>query len=202
MKSYHATLTLIEPMLGTVPKNKDLYSDYIAGLEALKKKKAPEDIDTADELETLPEDIVEKSYTGFHEVEGKPIIYNYLVKGFFKDACSMLRRVTGTRSSKITSFKKIIDGLVFVKPRRIPINLNGFEIDILERPLRAQTPKGERICLAKSDTVPAESILEFDIEVLGVVKKADLVEWLDYGSARGLGQWRNAGYGSFTYKLS
>jgi hypothetical protein len=33
------------------------------------------------------------------------------------------------------------------------------------------------------------------------VTKAVLKEWLDYGALRGLGQWRNAGYGAFTYEV-
>ena len=28
-----------------------------------------------------------------------------------------------------------------------------------------------------------------------------VLEWLDYGKLRGLGQWRNSGKGRFTYEL-
>jgi hypothetical protein len=102
----------------------------------------------------------------------------------------------------VTAFRKVIDGLVFVFPRRIPISLNGGEIEILERPLRAQTAQGERVALARSDCCPIGSKLEFQIHVLSGVRKTLLKEWLDYGAYRGLGQWRNASYGRFTYKIN
>ena len=34
----------------------------------------------------------------------------------------------------------------------------------------------------------------------GVPREA-VIEWLDYGKRRGLGQWRNGGWGAFTYEL-
>lgn len=185
------TLTFTEPLLGTVAKNKEIYTDYIAS-------KAPDPVD--DEIETVPE--IEQIGTGFHLLDGKPIIYDYVLKGFFKDACSMLRRQAGTKSSKLQAHKKVIDGLIFVFPRRIPIDLNGGEMGILERPLRGQTPKGERIALARSDFAPEGSSIDIEIKILGeTVKKSLLKEWLDYGALRGLGQWRNASYGRFEYEM-
>ena len=191
MKKYAVTLTLKEEFLGTVSKEKDVYTKFI-------QNKAP-DNGGDDELETL-EDIGNVG-TGFHMQDGQPLIYDYVIKGYLKDACSMLRRVGDTASSKLTSFKKVIDGLVFPMPRRILINTNGSELGSLERPLRAQTAKGERIALAKSDTCPIGSTLEFELLILGGVTQKLLKEWLDYGSLRGLGQWRNAGYGIFDYTL-
>lgn len=79
---------------------------------------------------------------------------------------------------------------------------NGGELGVLERPLRAATAQGERVTLARSDTVPAGSTLVFTINVLGGSISEELLrEWLDYGENRGLGQWRNAGYGRFGYTL-
>jgi len=194
MKTYQVGITFIEPILGTVPKDKEIYTNYIAS-------KAKPEVDTEDEVETVPADEELSNWTGFHLVDGNPVLYNYVIKGFFKDACSMLRRVSGTGSSKLTAFKKVIDGLVFVTPRRIPIE-NFNEIGILERPLRAQTPKGERVALTRSDICPAGSMIIFTVELMAGVTEKLLKEWLDYGFKRGLGQWRNAGYGSFTYEIS
>jgi hypothetical protein len=123
-----------------------------------------------------------------------------VIKGFFKDACGMLRRAPDTRSKKIVAYKKVIDGLVFVTPRKIWLDLAG-DIDVIERPLRAQTAQGERVALARSDSAPAGTTIEFTISVLGGVKPAALEEWLDYGRLRGLGAWRNASWGRFTYDL-
>lgn len=188
---FKVKLIFTEPLLGTVAKKKDIYTDYIAS-------KAP--VPVEDEIETVPE--IEEVGTGFHLLDGKPIIYDYVLKGFFKDACSMLRRQTDSESVKLKAHKKVIDGLIFVFPRRIPIDLNGGKLGVLERPLRAQTPQGERIALAKSDFAPEGSSIKIEIKILGkAVKESLLKEWLDYGALRGLGQWRNASYGRFEYKI-
>jgi hypothetical protein len=195
MEKYHIELTFTEPLLGTAPLNKELYDTYIA-------TKAPEGIDSTGEVDSI-EEMTEKGTTGFHRLDdGSPILYDYMVKGFLKDACGMLARTPESGSSKIRAYKKIIDGLVFVTPRQIPIILNGFEIGILERPLRAQTAQGERIALARSEMIREGASIAFDLLVLGQVTESLLREWLEYGALRGLGQWRNASYGRFTYELS
>lgn len=193
MDTYTITLTFVEPLLGTTPLNKNVYGDYIA--QVINGK------DPLDEIETV-EEATEKGTTGFHKLNNAPIIYDYVIKGMFKDAASMLRRVPGTLSAKLTAHKKIIDGLVFIAPRRIPLTLNG-ALEILERPLRAQTAQGERVSLARSECAPVDSTLTFTINVLGKdVTEPVLREWLNYGQLRGMGQWRNAGYGRYTYTLA
>lgn len=188
---HNIVISFEEPLLGTVPMDREVYSNYI-----LDKKSERND---EDELETLRE---EKGKTGFHRDGDAPILYDYVLKGFFKDACGMMHRVAKSESSKLRAYKKIIDGLVFVTPRRIPIKLSG-PLDVLQRPLRADTAKGERVALAYSEMVPAGSTLAYTLSVLDadVVHVALLREWLDYGSLRGLGQWRNAGYGRFSYQM-
>jgi hypothetical protein len=108
--------------------------------------------------------------------------------------------VSGSHSSAVTAYKKKIDGLVFVTPREIPLQVVG-EIAFLERSLRAQTAQGERVSLARSEMIAAGSSIEFDVELLDVFGEKHLREWLDYGAKRGLGQWRNSGMGRFTYTL-
>jgi len=191
MKKYTVRLTFTSELLGTISKDKDVYTKFI--------QKNILDNNGSDELDTIED--VSTIGTGFHMLEGNPLIYDYVIKGFFKDACSMLRRASDTASSKLPSFKKVIDGLVFPLPRRILIDTHGSDLGNLERPLRAQTAKGERVALAKSDTCPIGSTLDFELRILGGVTEKLLKEWLDYGSLRGLGQWRNAGYGTFDYTL-
>lgn len=194
MNRIQVTLKFTEPILGTVPKDKEIYASYIANqttLEALDE-----------ELETVPEKLEEKGWTGFHTLDGQPILYDYIIKGFFKDACGMLKRVKGSLSSKVRAHKKEIDGLVFIEPRQIPLVLNGQEMGVLERPLRASTAQGERVALARSDTCPAGTTICFAVTILGgSVTEELLQEWLDYGRYRGLGQWRNASYGRFEYEI-
>lgn len=199
---YQITVTFTEPLLGTAPLDDDLYTQYIA----TKREKAGNEplngTALLEELETL-EESDEKGATGFHRQDGKPFLYDYVPLGFFKDACQMLRYVTGSESKKVKAYKKIIDGTVFVYPRRIPLEFDG-EIEWNERPLRAQTMQGERVTLAKSEMLPAGTRMAFEVETLSddAVPLELLREWLDYGSKRGIGQWRNSSYGRFEYELT
>lgn len=193
MTQYKVRITFTEPLLGTVPMNQELYADYIA-------TKLPDgNGDASDELATVSE-MTEKGTTGFHRLDGAPIIYDYVIKGFFKDAASMLRRVPDTKSSKLIAHKKTIDGLIFIRPRQIPITAFG-AVSILERPLRAQTAQGERVALARSEMIADGSEIEFVVDLLDAKLEPAVREWLDYGSRRGLGQWRNGGYGTFQYTM-
>lgn len=205
MKKIRVRLTFLESVLGTAPNNSEIYSEYIAS-------NAPNSKTMEEEIEAFGVDTVaEKGITVFPRTEdGRPFIYDYQIKGFFKDACSMLSRVGGkdengkkrkvNESSKLSAYKKTIDGLIFVQPRKIPFNFDG-EITLCQRPLRAQTMQGERICLASSEEIPAGATIEFDIICLADENLAAVVEWLDYGQLRGIGQWRNAGRGAFTYEV-
>lgn len=195
MDKYKVRLTFTEPLLGTTPLDPEVYTGWVSDQAAPQAEE--------EELETLPEldDLLEAGTTGFHREEGQPFLYDYVIKGFFKDACGMLRRVPETLSSKIRAYKKIIDGLVFPSPRRITIDLNGDEIGFNERPLRAQTARGERVTLARSETCPVGSTIEFGLLILGQISEAQLREWFEYGALRGLGQWRNSGMGRFTYEM-
>lgn len=193
----HVKLTFLEPLLGTVPKDPSVYTSYIASLAPDPEETAAEEIATV----PPPASAEDRGWTGFHQDNGSPFLYDYTVKGFCKDACSMLSRVPGTKSKSLTAFRKCIDGLLFVKPRKIPIHLAG-PLYIKERPLRAQTAKGERVALTRSDAAPAGSWIEFDLHILGAITLGHIGEWLDYGALRGLGQWRNASWGTFQYELS
>ena len=67
------------PMLGTVPKNPEVYKEYIA-------TKAPKEVNTSDEVATVPvmtneemEGIEAKGWTGFHVLDGELFVYDYMV---------------------------------------------------------------------------------------------------------------------------
>lgn len=197
METMKVKITLIEGMLGTSPSNEDIYRDFIGS-------KAPDAATVDDEVEALGVDaVVEKGMTVFPRDEnGKPFMYDYQLKGFFKDACSMLARVKGkdpSLSSGLKAYKKVIDGMIFPAPRKVPIEFDG-EVTLCQRPLRAQTAQGERVALSISEEVPAGATIEFTVTCLDG-KHLDLVrEWLNYGILRGLGQWRNSGKGRFTWE--
>ena len=197
MKKMRARLTLIEEMLGTASNNPKVHTEFIAS-------KAPDAQSKEEEIAAIGvEAEMEKGMTVFPRNEaGEPIMWDYQVKGLFKDACGMLRKVKGTDSSKMKSYKKEIDGLIFIEERQIPIVLAG-QIGDCQRPLRAQTMQGERVTLATSETIPAGSTLTFTVVCFVDDDIKAVCEWLDYGVWRGRGQWRNSGKGKFTWeKLS
>ncbi len=109
-----AKITFFEPILGTSPANGDIYREYIGS-------KFPDASTIEDEVEALGVDAVaEKGMTVFpRNKEGKPFLYDYQIKGFFKDTCGGLRKVKGSYSEKIKAYKKEIDKLIFPKPREI-----------------------------------------------------------------------------------
>jgi hypothetical protein len=209
MKEIKVKVTYTEELLGTAPSNSQLYEDFIAS-------NAPDAPTRQQEIEAHGvKEVTEKAMTvfprlnedelfvmGFKDTDDVPFTWDYQWKGYFKDSCGMLRRATGTLSSKFTAYKKQIDGLVFVKERKIPLILpDGGEIGECQRPLRADTPQGPRVALAYSETVPAGTTQEFTIVVLND-KLVDIIhEWLDYGALHGTGQWRNSGKGRYVYDL-
>lgn len=205
MTTIKCKLTFIEGLLGTAPNDKEIYGSYIGS-------KAPDAPTMAEEIEAIGVDeYAEKGITVFpRDKDGNPILFDYQIKGFFKDACGMLSRLTGkdengkkkkavNESGKLTAYKKIIDGLIFVTPREIPITFDG-EISMCQRPLRAQTAQGERVALASSEEVPAGASIEFTVTCLDDSHAAAVREWMQYGALRGIGQWRNSGKGRFMFE--
>lgn len=195
MKKLKVRVTLTEEMLGTASAKKDIHAEYIAS-------KAPDAKSMQEEIEAIGvEAVTENAMTVFpRNADGCPVMWDYQVKGFLKDAIGMLRKVAGTECSKVKAYKKEVDGLIFVTPRQIPIVFDG-EVGSCQRPLRAQTAQGERVALANSETVPAGSVLEFEIVLMLDSHEKLVRECLDYGMWRGLGQWRNSGKGKFEYTI-
>lgn len=194
MKKLHIKLTFTEPLLGTSPANEDIYWDFIGS-------KAPDAQSVEDEVAALGADAVaEKGMTVFPRMEdGRPFLYDYQIKGFFKDSCGGLRKVKGSESSKIKAYKKEIDKLIFPQPRQIPVDFTG-EMQKCERPLRASTAQGERISLACSEQIPAGATCQVDVVLLSDDHEKLVREWLDYGCLSGIGQWRNSGMGRFSWE--
>ena len=155
MHTLKVRITFLEEVLGTASNNPDIHSEFIAS-------KAPDAKSTEEEVAAIGVDeVVEKSMTVFPRNEaGTPIIFDYQIKGFFKDAAGVLRRVPNTKASKIKAYKKEIDGLLFVAPRMIPLNMAG-PMGACQRPLRASTAQGDRVALAHSEAAPAGTTIEF-----------------------------------------
>lgn len=127
MKKIKVRITFTEAVLGTWPSNQNIAREFIAS-------KSPDANTIEDEVAALGADAVaDKGMTVFPRNEnGEPILYDYQIKGFFKDSCGMRSRIGG-----------------------------------------------------KTETG----------------KKKVVLEWLDYGALRGIGQWRNSGKGRYTYEI-
>lgn len=194
MKTMKVKLIFTEEVLGTASNNPEIHSEFIAS-------KAPDAQSMEEEIAAIGAGAVEeKSVTVFPKLDDyTPFVWDYQVKGFFKDTCGSLRKVSGTESSKIKAYKKEIDGLIFIFPRKIPFENYGGVIGECQRPLRGQTAQGERIALAHSETVQAGSQITFTVKCLVDTQMKVVREWLDYGEMRGLGQWRNSGKGRFLW---
>lgn len=195
MKKINIKLTYIDELLGTCSANPDIHAEFIAS-------KAPDAQSRAEEVAAIGvAEAIDKAMTVFpRDEDGGPFLWDYQIKGFFKDSCGMLRRADNMKSKGLKAYKKEIDGLVFVFPRRIPLVLpEGGQIGSCQRPLRASTAQGERVALANSETVPEGTTQAFSVTVLRDGLMPLVKEWLDYGALHGTGQWRNAGKGRFVY---
>lgn len=212
-KALKVKLVFFEDILGTSPSNSDIFDQYIASKSENKdysfsRKTNDEIIDevtgkraeeVVDHEGSASEEDEEQKVTIFPKDDnGNPFVYDYMIQGFFKETCGTLRRISDTRSAKVKNYKKYIDGLFFVFPRKISFeNSTIDDVTHNQRSLRAQTPQGERVALAKSEDVPGGSELNFKVRCF-VDSDIELVEeWLDNGVYRGLGQWRNSGKGRF-----
>jgi len=193
MKTLKVRLTLTEEALGMMPTSKEVHEEFIAS-------KAPDAPSIEEEVEAVGvEEVVEKQKTVFPRMaDGTPFFWDYQMRGMIKDSLGMLKRATGTIASKMTAYKKIVDGLIFVQERKIPIHLGG-EMGDCQRPLRASGPSGERTALAHSETIPEGSWCEFTFELWKDDLDDAIRECLDYGRRRGLAQWRNSGKGTFEW---
>lgn len=201
MKKMKVRLKFTEMVLGTANNNPEIHTEFIAS-------NAPDAKSREEEIASIGvEEYEEKQMTVFPRLDdGTPMFWDYQIKGFFKDSCSALQRCKGEdiskESCKLKAYKKIIDGCIFVEPRKIPIHMpEGGKVGLLQRPLRGQTAQGERIALATSETVPEGSTIDIEIICLSDAHEKVVCEWLDYGRWKGLGQWRNAGFGRYTYEL-
>lgn len=186
--------TFFEQALGTASADPDVHSKYIAS-------KSPTADTLADEVEAIGVEAAEENHMTIfpRDAEGNPMIWDYQIRGCFKSACQFLKKVKGTKSSGLKAYKKQIDGLIFIKERKIPIHTDS-PTSSCQRPLRASTAQGERIALANSEAVEPGAWFEFTVQCF-LKEDLDFVrEWLSFCEFNGFGQWRNSGKGRFVWE--
>lgn len=168
-----------------------------------------------------------KEYENLDKVQDVPYYYNYQIRGFFKDSCGLMQKAEAkdeegkktktTESGKLTSYKKVIDGGIFVFPRRIAIEIPEYYLDddgitmipsrdengklrIVQRSLRTSGPSGERVAIAASEMIPAGSTMKFTIGMTSPKFKPAVIEWLNYACVHGISGWRNSGLGTCVWR--
>jgi len=193
---FDLSIKFVGPILGSQPGADTPASDFMKD----KVQKERPDLNLESETGTLPEEL-QKGTTGFHRIDGRPGFLNYQVKGMLKEAGRALNGVLN-----FNALRSKVDTYVFVTPREIPIN-GELADKPLERPLRAETAKGPRTSLARSEMIKEGAEITCKIEVIQTPKVKITEELLrallDYSTRKGLGQWRNSGiYGQFEYTLA
>ena len=206
METRKYRLTGITPILGSQPANPDVRTAYI-------ESKAPDPAAaTAEERELLKyEDLDDKTLTVFlrdPKERDALMLMDYVILGYLKNAIDALKS-----QNHVKAAAGKVDKFVFAAPRHLFILKDGKRIydedSVLERPLRAKTMQGDRVALTASELIEDPWQIEVELTLLpnpeartdGGSKAItfDVIEQaLSLGRMKGLGQWRNGGYGRFT----
>lgn len=201
-QTYTVTIELVDDMLGSVPASKSLYGGYVAARTTKKLKKegySDTEIESIlkEELDYVHDDETQ-GLTTFFADKKSPFLRPHQVKGFFKEAARRLKEHGNLKQlrDKVTAYL-FVEDTTGGKRIRLP-KPDGGKYDVAERPIRCQTPQGERTAIARSEFVEEGTKLSFNVVLLnGVISKELLKELLAYGKYQGLGQWRSGGLGQF-----
>lgn len=196
-------LTGITPLLGTIAANPHLYTQFIAA-------KIPDDEEDSVNLPSYADE-ESKGLTVFPvDSADVPVILGYQLKGFFKEALTALKP-----QNNVGTPKKRVDNFLFLDPETLYLYRDGELIreadDRKERPLRTTHMGSELVGLTSSERINTPWETEFDVTLIdnespGSRAKTRPLTWdeiltaLDYGSFKGLLQWRNAGWGRFSWE--
>lgn len=199
VQKFAVEIALLEPMLGTVPAQSSIWAEHIAAKQskALKKEGMTDDeikAEIASTIEGVADvDSLRTGLTTFMCDANGYFVRDYFLKGFFKSAAKVRKEFGSLKQLR----SKVVSHL-FIRPRAVYIASADAELEIIERPLRASTPQGERTAIARSHCVPAGTRLSFQVHLVGgVLSRGCLETLLEFGAYEGLGQWRGAGNGSF-----
>lgn len=170
------------------------------------------------ELESLRETFAELDIKGstifmWDKKTNKPCIGDHMIYGFLKAAAEAIGRTMpkskGEALGSVSYTQSLINQHIRCEEQFI-----AFDRDIkreadgspwyLQRSLRAKTAQGPRITIAKSEVVEAGAKLKFRLKVMknSALTKDVLTKLFSYGEMVGLGQWRNSGWGVFSYELA
>jgi len=196
-------------MLATSPGDKKIYEEFIAS-KAETPEKAKAELDGL----TVEEAIEHASTVFFRGPNGEIRTSSHLVKGNIKEN---IRNLIDLGDCPLSQWqvKRVVNSFVQMPDEFITYNVAG-EVTTLQRPLRAETLRGDRVALARSEQIGSASTCEFSIivlepENLPLAKKdkgsdhlplsAYVQQALRYGEFNGLGCWRSAGFGRYSVEI-
>lgn len=195
-------LNFLEEILGSSP-NKEIMAEHLQG-------KCPTQANAEQELASLPEEL-ERQTTVFPKDENGLFIWDYQVRGMFKELLKILCELGDITTITKFGASRVVDNQIFIRERKIYFKRNGEYVKkadgVCERSLRAVTMQGERISIARSESLNTDVKVEFTIELLKssnpkakTVSIGDIEECLNYGLRKGFSQWRNSGKGRFEWE--
>lgn len=193
-----------EPLLGSMCANPDVYKEFLES-KVPTAEKVMEELKTIEDAAAAVQEEIEKTKTIFAVDDEGLFMWDYQIRGFFKEAMTNLIELGAVKVSK-WQVKRMVDSYVIISPRRCYFSREGQNLEkpdgTWDRPLRAQTRQGERICLVSSDVLKPGTMLEFTLKVLRATKGPtldDALMCLEYGAIKGMLQWRGGGFGRFKY---
>lgn len=148
----------------------------------------------------------------FRNDDGKICISDHMIYGFLKHAAEAIGRTLpqkkGVILHSIGYTQSIINQHISIIEEFIPCSSDIVRDEFGKpkyfiRSLRAMTPQGPRVSIAKSEYIKEGAYFEFTIGILSdsPLEESHLRDMFDYGEIVGLGQWRNAKHGTFTYDM-
>jgi len=196
----------------------DKIMDKLEKLTGMEFNEADRKAAVAGELDSLKETFKELQTAGttvffWDNEKDKPCIGDHMIYGFLKAAAETIGRTLTKKRGVVlhsTSFTQaLINQHIKCEEQFLSFDRTIKEDDkgnpvYLQRSLRAMTAKGPRISLAKSEVVPAGAKLNFTLKVMknSPLNQKTIEKLFSIGELTGLGQWRNAGWGQFKYKLT
>ena len=220
MKKYKVKLDFIRDLLGSAPASEDIRTEYIlkkmltgrtgmsADIAMEKIKGEIENLKKDPEYQKCIAEIGNKALTVFYRnSEGKPSIADIQIRGFIKAAFAFVgkenklltKKKDGEAYSGDEYYKKWIGDRIMFPKQYMPVT--GV-IDILERPLQCQTMQGPRVSITSSERIKAPVTIEVTLVTTDEVEEKTLNLIFDRGLFKGISQWANAQYGTFTYTLT
>ena len=210
---YKVKVNFIRDVLGPAPTNPEIQKQYIKlkmmqGRTGMSGDIAQTKLD--EEHTNMKKDkqidaTKEKALTVFYRNEkGIPCIADHQIRGWIKEVAGIVGPIDNWHNKKDGSgfknehYKNWIGSKIFF-PKRWHNFAKKPVISIFDRPLRAMTMQGPRVSIASSECIPAGNSITIEFGVTPDVPKEYLVELFKFGQMRGISQWSNAQFGTFTF---